>query len=289
MILVTGATGAIGQHLVAQLKRDGVPFRALVRDEAKGRALGCDFVVGDFDDPDSITPALHGVDRLLLNTPFALPVNGELPMIRWQNTLIDAASAAGVRRIVKVSVWRARAEGKLGENAHWRIEQHLKASGVPWTVLRPNAFMQNFITGAAGGAIVDGTIVNCYGDGRLAYVDCVDIAACAAEVLTSDRGVGQSYDLTGPEALTQAEIAAKLSAALGRTVRYVGVPPAEMADTLTRNGFPAEVAREVTALMAEATTGVMAITTTGVRDLIGREPRTFDEFLASNRDAFDIR
>jgi NAD(P)H dehydrogenase (quinone) len=114
MILVTGATGSIGRYLVRRLRQQRVPLRALVRDEAKGRALGCEYVVGDFDDPGSIAAAVVGVDRLLLNAAGAQPASGAQPMVRQQKAAIDAAVRAGVTKVVKVSVWRARGVGKAG-------------------------------------------------------------------------------------------------------------------------------------------------------------------------------
>jgi NAD(P)H dehydrogenase (quinone) len=284
MILVTGATGSIGRYLVQRLRADREPFKALVRDESKGTALGCDFVVGDFDDPDSMAVAMENVDRLFLNAGGAQPAAGEQPMIRQQKTVIDAARDAGVAKVVKVSVWGAQEGGKLAEGAHWQIEQYLNASGLDWSVLAPSGFMQNFITGA-GAFTDDGNLVGAYRDSRVSYIDCYDIAACAAALLTGPYGKGESFVLTGPEALTQTEIAEKLSAVLGRTVKYVDLPPDEMAGTLKAQGLPPRFADDVAALLEEVATGSLAATTTAVKGLTGREPRTFDEFLANNRDA----
>jgi len=282
MILVTGATGSIGRHLVRRLREDQAPFKALVRDEAKGDALGCGFVVGDFDDPGSIARAMQGVDQLFLNAGGAQPVPGEQPMIRQQTAAIDAARNAGVARIVKVSVWGAREDGKLAQGAHWQIEQHLKASGMGWSMLQPSGFMQNFVTGA-GSFTDDGHLIGAYGNARVSYIDCRDIAACAAALLTGTRGEDESFVLTGPEALTQAEIADKLSAPPGKPVKYVDLPPGELAAMLKARGLPAQFADDVAALGQEVTTGALAATTTAVRDLTGRDPGTFDEFLASYR------
>jgi NAD(P)H dehydrogenase (quinone) len=278
MILVTGATGSIGRHLVRRLTEDGVAFRALVRDAAKARTLECDTVIGDFDDIDSIAAALQGVDRLFLNGAGAQPVEGEQPMVRQQKAVIDAARAAGVRSVVKISVWPVREGGPLSQGAHWEIEEHLKASGLGWSILRPSGFMQNFLTGA-GAFTADGNVVGAYGDAAISYIDCADIAACAAVLLTRPRGPGETYVLTGPEALTHTRIAELLSTAQGRTVRYVDHSPEELAATLTAQGLPAGFADDVAALMKGVAAGEMAETTSAVRDLTGRAPRTFEEFL----------
>ncbi|WP_432971194.1 NmrA family NAD(P)-binding protein [Dactylosporangium sp. CA-233914] len=280
MILVTAATGSIGTHLVRRLRTLGVPLRAMVRDEARGRALGCDVVVGDFDDPDSVAAALDGVDRLFLNGAGAVPVPGPQPMVRQQIAAIDAAVAAGVEAIVKVSVWGARRGGRLAEGAHWEIEQHLKAAPVAWSLLQPGGFMQSFRTGA--GAFSDaGDLIGLAGDWRVSYIDCADIAACAAVLLTGAERGGGTFVLTGPEALTQAEVAAKLSAASGRPVRFVGLSPQEMTARLTAQGMPAQSAADVVALWRGVASGALSAVTPTVRELTGVEPRTFDEFLAA--------
>lgn len=284
MILVTGATGSIGTHLVRLLQEKGVAFKALVRDEVKARALGCDVVTGDFDDPGSLVPAMEGVDRLFLNAGGAQPVDGEQPMVRQQKAAIDAARAAGVSRVVKVSVSGAHRGGRLAQGAHWEIEEYLKASGLGWSMLRPGGFMQNFVTGTAA-FTADGKLLDVYGGAPVSYIDCHDIAACAAALLTGSGGLGETYELTGPQALTCAEIAQELSAALGRTVEHAELSPDELAAGLRAQGLPARFADDLAELSRQVASGSMAATTTAVRDLTGREPRTFGEFLAANAEA----
>ncbi|WP_106403272.1 NmrA family NAD(P)-binding protein [Actinocorallia populi] len=280
MILVTGATGSIGRSLVHRLRRDGAAFRALVRDEAKGQALGCDFAVGDFDDPDSIAAALHGVDRLFLNGSGAQPLDGEQPMIRRQKTVIDAARRAGVAHVVKVSVWHARRESRLSQSAHWEIDEHLRASGLAWSLLQPAGFMQNFI--APGAFTPDGDLVSSYGDTPVAHIDCHDIAACAATLLAGPQDRKDAFVLTGPEALTDAEIADKISSALGRTVHRAELPPDALAAAMTSQGLPRRFAEDLAYLVKEVAAGSQTATTTTVRDITGRPPRTFDAFLTAN-------
>ncbi|CCH31705.1 SDR family oxidoreductase [Actinosynnema sp. NPDC047251] len=287
MILVTGATGTIGRSLVGELTGRGVPFRALVRSAAKGAELGCDHVVGDFDDPDSITAALTGVDRLFLNSTGVTAGPGEQPIARRQRTVIDAAVRAGVSAVVKVSVWKPRHGGKLALGAHWEAERHLRASGLDWAVLQPTGFMQNFVTGAAL-VTEDGDILGAYGDAGVAYVDCRDIAAVAAELLTGTRW-NEDFALTGPEAIDHRHIAARLSAVTGRTIRYVDLPPDELAARLTGQGLPADFAADIAELFAEVGAGAQDTTTTTVRDVTGRDPRTFERFLADHADLLAVR
>jgi uncharacterized protein YbjT (DUF2867 family) len=281
MILVTGATGSIGRHLIPLLPNAEVT--AFVRDPAKGEALGCPYVVGDFDDPDSVAAAMKDVDRVFLNAGGAAPADGEQPMVRQQRTVIDAAAEAGVAHVVKVSVWHAREGGRLAEGAHWAIEEHLRASGLGWSILQPSGFMQNFRTGEAV-FTEDGHLLGAYGDSRVSYVDCVDIAACAAALLTGDPRHGETFVLTGPQALTHAEIAAKLSAVAGREIRYVDLPASAFATRLTALGLPGDFAEDVAILFAEVADGSLASTTTAVADLTGRPARSFDDFLRDNTE-----
>ncbi|QWF76676.1 SDR family oxidoreductase [Amycolatopsis sp. CA-230715] len=286
MILVTGATGAIGKHLVRELDQAGTPFAAFVRDEAKGQALGCEFIVGDFGDPASVAAAMRGVDVLLLNGNGALPVEGEQPMIAQQKAVIDAARDAGVSHIVKISAQGAREGGKLSTGAHWEIERHLKSSGVGWSILRPNSFMQNFITGAAT-LIESGTVQGPFPHSRVPYVDCYDIAACAAALLTAAGPTSRTFALTGPESLTQREIADRFGIALGTPVTSVELSPEDMVAGLRSQGLPEWFARDAVALWADVAADRTLATTTGtVEELTGRAPRTFDEFLTANLAAF---
>ncbi|UED82844.1 NAD(P)H-binding protein [Streptomyces profundus] len=277
MILVTGATGTIGGPLVRILAEAGAPFRALVRDEAKGRALGCPFVVGDLDDPASLPPAFEGVDRLLLNGPGALPVAGRQPMIAQQGAAIEAALAAGVSRVVKISAWRPSPDARLSPLAHWEIERHLADSGLPWATLQPTGFYQNFDNGA-GGLVRNGAVTGPYGDGRVAYIDAADIAACAAALLTGERGAvapgaGVAYPLTGPLALSHAEIADALG------VAFHDQTPSVAGAELRAGGLPAWFVDDLLWLYADLAAGGMSEVTTAVRELTGHEPRSLTAYL----------
>ncbi|GGV70107.1 NAD(P)-dependent oxidoreductase [Streptomyces longisporoflavus] len=270
--------------MAGQLRQAGAAFRALVRDEAKGRAMGCDFVVGDFDDPNSIIAALDGADRLFLNSAGAQPVDGEQPMIRQQKTVIDAAREAGITHVVKVSVWHARQGAKLSQGAHGEIEEYLQASGLAWSLLQPAGFMQNFLTPEAFTS--DGNLISSYGSTPVAHIDCHDIAACAtvllAGPLAGPLAQEKAFVLTGPEALTDAEVADKVSSALGRPVGRAELPPDSLAAAMRSQGLPPRFADDIAFLVKEVAAGSQATITTTVRDITGRPARTFDDFLAAN-------
>lgn len=283
MISVTGATGSIGRSLVRRLRQDGAPFTALVRDESKGRALGCGFVVGDFDDPGSVAGALKGVDRLFFNGSGAEPVDGEQPMIRRQKTVIDAVRAAGVAHVVKVSVWHARQGAKLSQGAHWEIEERLKASGLAWSVLQPAGFMQNFL---APGGLHPGRRP----DRLLRQHSRRPHRLPRHRRLRgrpADRGARQGGDLRpqGPEALTGADVADKIASALGRVVGHAELPAETLADAMAAQGLPRRFGEDLAVLVKEVAAGSQAVTTTAVQDITGRPPRAFDDFLAANPEA----
>jgi uncharacterized protein YbjT (DUF2867 family) len=288
MILVTGATGSTGKHLVAQLKAQGAQFKALVRDDAKGAALGVDYAVGDYDDRASLAAAMAGVDRVFLASPGAQAEtpDGEQPMIRWEQHVIDAAKAAGAAYVVKLSVLNAHVGGPMSEGGHGAAEAYLKDSGLEWTMLRPGGFMQNFLSPATVLADDEGNIVGPEGDARVAFIDCFDIAACAAALLTGESGRGESIAITGPQTLSYTEIAAKLSTAWGRPVGFTGMSEAGVAARLRGFGLAPHLADELASLYAAIGRGRYETVTGEVERLTGAVPRTFDEFLAANVSAF---
>ncbi|GAA4969322.1 NmrA family NAD(P)-binding protein [Pseudonocardia tropica] len=284
MIVVTGATGSIGRALAARLHIAGVPFRVMARNPAVAAGLGGEVVYGDFDEPGSLATAFAGADQLFLNAGGARPVDGPQPMIRQQKAAIDAARTAEVDHVVKVSVWRAAPGRLLAEGAHGEIEGYLHDAGMPATVLQPSGFMQNFVTGVAGFA-PDGSLVDTYAGSPVSYIDADDIAACAAAVLVGGAGRCGTHVLTGPEALTTAEIATLIAAAIGRPVPVADLPPDRLAASLVEQGVPVRFAGDVATLCRDVATGVLAGTTGTVAALTGRAPRTFAAFAAAHAEA----
>ncbi|MGW1750450.1 NAD(P)H-binding protein [Streptomyces sp. NPDC002092] len=217
MILVTGASGNVGTALLTRLHNDGVAARAAYRDprttgqvtRSGGRAVTLDLAV-----PDTIGPALDGIE-----TVFLLGATGPDQTTHELN-MLEAARAVGVR-VVKLSVWRADEGLSPIARLHRPVEQALITSGLPWTILRPNFYLQNFLrqpsireAGEFSLPLITAPI---------SFVDIGDIARVAARVLTTDGHDGCVYDLTGPKALTYAEAAEEISAVLGKPVRYVGL------------------------------------------------------------------
>lgn len=275
MILVTGATGTIGRHAVRQLAASGAELTAFARDRAKAAALGVPIAIGDFDAPATLGPALAGVTRVLLNG--AVAPN----MVAQQTAMIDAAKAAGVRHIVRVSgAGASSTSDRAIARWHAEIDAHLQASGIAWSILQPTFFMQNvaqWADGARSGALYGG-----FGAGKLAMIDCEDIAACAVALLAAPPpvpGTGRAYELTGREALSFSDVAAKLSARLGRPVAYVDRPPRELVAGMMSRGVPEPIAASFGAMMDAFAHGGASAITAWVVELIGRPPRTFDDYL----------
>jgi uncharacterized protein YbjT (DUF2867 family) len=285
-VLVTGATGTVGRHLVAELRRRGTAVRALVRDPQRAAGiLGPDveLAVGDFTDPASLRAALPGVDRVHLacaNHP---------DQVAWETAMIDAAAAAGVGRIVKLSALDAGIGSPVAfADAHGRIERHLRASGVPHVLLRPTFAMTNLLAAAAG--VRQAGAIFLPGSGaKIAMIDPRDVAAVAAVALTTDGHDGRTYELTGPAAVTFDEVAAELSAALDRPVGFVPVPDDAALAQLVGAGVPEWYAAGVVAQFGLLRAGTQADVRDVVRVLTGREPRSLGQFLREHAGAFGDR
>ena len=283
MILVTGSTGKVGQHLVAALKANGARFKALARSEASLQALlaqGVEAVQGDLGDAAGLKTALQGVESLFL-------LSAGSHFDRSEIAAIAAARDAGVKRLVKLSASGASADSSNPLlRAHGRVERALEDSGLTFTVLRPSFFMQNWVAFFAHAIKAGQPVYVNAGEGRLAWIDTRDIADAAAAALLEPGHDGLFYDLTGPEALTYGEVATRLGKLLGRAVPYVPVPDAAAFQALQGMGMDAWYAYGMVNLhqgvrrgLAEATTGTVELVT-------GKPPRGIDAFLSEHCTAF---
>ncbi|MFO0612863.1 MAG: SDR family oxidoreductase [Polyangiaceae bacterium] len=281
-ILVTGATGTIGSQVVAALAgRDGVAVRAAVRGgkEAKTKAKNVSTVDFEYDRRETLAPALDGVERLFLVTPFSDK------QVELASHLIDAAKSAGVKRIVKLSAIGCDIEPgiQLGR-WHRAVEKHVEASGIPYTFLRPNNFFENFIN--FYGPDKEGTIYLPWGDARCSFIAGADIAEVAALALTSSGHEGKAYELTGPAAISIAEAAAAIAEAAGRGVRYVDVPEAAARKALLDFGAPAWMTDAMMELHAIDKAGYAAATNDTFEKLTGRPATPFAVFAQKHAAAW---
>src|SRR6266571_1225238 len=232
-VLVTGATGTIGRDVVKILSENGVPVRAGVRDQAKGRKqFGIDVKLARFDCEDAVSfpDTLKGVEKVFLLPPL-MPTQVEAT-----NAFVDAAKRAGIRHIVKLSAIGADTDAPYTFGKWHAIgERHVRESGLAFTFLRPNSFMQNFMTYFPPR---EGVNYLPWGNGKASFVDTRDIAAVAADALTSDGHEGKTYTLTGPTAFGIAEVASILSEVAGREIKYVDVPESAARDGMLQAGLP---------------------------------------------------
>jgi len=283
VILVTGATGNTGSELVRLLAEVGAPARALVRSPEKAASiqrLGLEAALGDFEQPDTLDAAMAGCDHLFLLSP----PNPHQP--KQERNAIDAAKRAGVGHVVALSVLGSSPDASVAFGRwHGEIDRHLAESGLPHTLLLPAGFMQNFLA-VAQTVAEQGVLYGMTGDTRVSYIDTRDVAAVAARVLTSPGHEGKAYALTGPAALCGDEVAERLSAATGRQVGSVDVAADTFRQALAGAGLPGWLVDRLIELNTMMAAGHAAGVTDEVATLLGRQPRTFEQFAAEHRAAF---
>ncbi|OAN67256.1 SDR family oxidoreductase [Sphingomonas sp. TDK1] len=283
MILVSGATGGIGGEVCRLLKENQTPFRALCREEeqvASLRKQGMDAVLGDFDRPETLPAAMQGIDTMFLITP---PTPQQ---VAQETAAIDAAKAAGVGRIVKVSASDGNVRSPVPwAKAHALIDHHLRAAGIGWTILKPTAFMQNFLW--FKDPIARGFLPQVTGSGSVSWVDTRDVARVAATVLTEDGHEGATYFLTGPETLDMKEASARLSKAIGHKVRYLDLPSPIFWAILRLTGNSKWMARGLVVQFDDVVAGHHDIDPTfEIERLTGKPPHSFTDFIEDHRKQF---
>jgi uncharacterized protein YbjT (DUF2867 family) len=272
MIVVFGATGQTGGEVTRQLAAQGVPTRALVHNPEKARrleGLNVEIVQADLARPETLEVALTGADKAYFVASGAA--------IQLSENVYTAAQRAGVRHIVRLSgsfLVSLHAPVQL-DQWHAQAEQALERSGIAYTHLRPSFFMQNLLFLGASG-----TLALPLADARVNLVDYRDIAAVAVAALTSAGHEGQTYAITGPQALRFTEVAAKLTAAAGRTFTYVPVSETEFAQRLIQSGRPAPLAADLAKEYALIGAGYPAfgVVTDTVPRLTGQPARSLDQF-----------
>jgi uncharacterized protein YbjT (DUF2867 family) len=275
MILITGATGTVGSEVVKRLSAKGVRMRALTRDPGKAdivRLPQVEVVRGDFGDADSIRLACASVHRAFLLT------NSTERAEEQQTTFMRIAQESGVQHIVKLSQLHADANspGRF-LRYHGAVEAAIRASGLTFTFLRPNLYMQGLLNFRQS-IQQKGAFFAAVGDARISSIDVRDLADVAVAALTESKHDNRTYSLTGPKALTFADMANQLSGAVERTITFVDVPPESMRTALADLGFPAWQADGLLEEFAMYRRGEAAEVESGVSEALGRPPRSFDEF-----------
>lgn len=275
-VLVLGATGKSGRRLVTQLAARGTAVRAASRQPGAGRTLF------DWSRRETYAPALAGADAVYLVPPEL--VADPSPQV---GAFLDAAKRAGVTRIALASSLGVEFPTEAPLSGRRTIERQVVASGLDWAILRLGGFAQNFSESFFLPGIVHASaVITAIGDGAVAYIDAGDIAAVAAALLAAPGRVANYYALTGPAALTSAEVAAIIGRAAGRPIAHRAVTLDEMAATLRGAGLPDDYAAIVLGDMASLRDGHGAQVTTAVESVLGRPPRAFADFAAEAAPAW---
>src|SRR5579884_1977405 len=276
MILITGATGTVGREVVKILARPEARVRAMVRDRGHAASIsypGVDIVAGDFAKVETLDDALSGV-----KSAFLLPPPDE-DMVEQQANFIQAASRSRtLKHIVKLSVLGVSPDSPV-RFARWHAEseRQIVESGIPYTFIRPNFFMQNILM-YRDSIVHDGAIYAPMGDARASYVDVRDLAAVIAAVLSEFGHEWKAYEVTGPEALTYEEMANRLSVALAKPVAYVDITPEQAREAMLKTGMEEWRADALLELYAWAKFGHAAEVSGSVAHIGKRHPTTFLQF-----------
>src|SRR5215471_15391950 len=283
MILITGASGNVGREVLKQVAQTGVQVRAAFQSVSKAAAVpsGVEIVTLDYSQPETLRTALKAVERVFL----VGPPTSQLPAL--EHKAMEVIAQSSIRQVVKLSAMGGR-EATFPRQ-HAQSEDYIQSAGVPYTFLRPNGFMQNMVNYNAPTINSQSAFYGSEGDGRVSHIDIRDVAAVAVKALTEDGHVGKAYTLTGPEALTNKEIAQILSQELGRQIRFVNLPAAQLKEAHLSAGVPEWNADALLDLQRLYREGKATTVTRDVEEILGRKPISFAQFFRAHRSAFEVR
>jgi uncharacterized protein YbjT (DUF2867 family) len=282
MILITGASGNVGQEVLKQIAKTGRPVRATFQSLEKAAAApaGVDAVIMDYNQPVTVRAALRDVERVFLVGPVA----ASLPELERKAT--DEIKRAGVRQVVKLSAMGPPTI--TFPRQHRESEDYIKASGIGYTFLRPNGFMQNMVIYNGATITTQKAFYGSQGEGKVSHIDLRDIAAVAVRTLTEDTHLGKVYTLTGPEALSNSRLAEILSATLGYVISYVDLSPEQMKQALLSAGTPEWSANGILELNELYRTGGASTVSEDVEHILGRKPTDFGQFSRDYSESFQV-
>jgi len=278
--LITGATGDVGAKVVDDLIRCGERPRVFVRDAQKARARFGDRVEiyqGDLADATSLRAALEGVDSL-----FLVNSGPEIPL--RDAAAAKAAQAAGVQHLVKLSSLDVQQGLAIGA-WHEQGEAAIRASGIPFTFVQPTGFMSNLLAWARS-IKTEGVLRSATGEGRRAFIHSEDIAAVSVQALTTHNYEGQSLPITGPEALTFREAAARIAIAIGRPVTFLPISDDEARRRYSAISGSEEETEAHVALWRAIREGRLATVNDQVERILAKKPLTLDQWISENAAAF---
>ena len=280
MILITGASGNVGKEVLKQAVASGAKVRAAFQaaNKAATAPSGVEIATVDYNQPETLRAALKGIDKVFLVGP---PAQN---LVALERKAVDTIKQAGGAHIVKLSAMGGRAA--IYPRQHAESEDYIKSTGVPYTFLRPNGFMQNLVNYNAQTINTQNAFYGCQGEGKVSHIDLRDVAEVAVKALTEDRHQGKIYTLTGPRALTNAELAQILSDDLGREIRYVDLPAEQFKQALVGAGLPEWSANALLDLQQLYRNGGASAVTNDVEQVLGRRPNSFEQFSRDYKAAF---
>lgn len=274
MILVTGASGNVGSQVLRAVMRSGQPVAALYRAQADAERArsGVKTVIADFADAGAMERALEGVDKVFL-------VCAPIPqLVELESKAIAACKKAGVRYLVLNSAMGAGTFNSSFPRWHAQVEETLKQSGIPYTIIRPNTFMQNLINYNAATIRSQGAFYASMGKSRVSFIDTRDIGEFVAKLFANAGHQGKTYELNGTEALTYDEVAQQISRATGRTVRYIDIPVTRQKQSLQELGMPEWQVEALLELQRYYLEGGGGDVDDLPKQVMGREPKRLAQF-----------
>jgi len=284
MILVTGASGTVGRPVLEEVAKTGKPVKAMYRgaEDARSAPSGVATVIADFADKASLAKALQGIDAIYL-------VCSPIPqLVELESNMIDACKQAGVAYMVLNSALGAGDYPKSFPSWHRKVEDKLKASGLGYTILRPNTFMQNIVTYNASSIRAQGVFYSAMGDAKISFIDVRDIAAATAKILLAPAAhAGKIYEWNGPQALNYTEVAALISKAAARPVQFVNIPEEAQRKAMIDLGMPDWQVNALLDLQRYYTVEKKGAEITPVlAQILGRPAIRMEQYVNENKDAF---
>src|SRR5580704_16361303 len=234
MILITGASGNVGKAVLREVARKEAKFRGMYRsqEEAAKVPAGCEPVIADFSDKASLRKALDGVTTVYV-------VCSPIPqLVELESNVVDACKESGVKHVVLNSAMGAGDYGKSFPSWHRKVEDKLKSTGMSYTILRPNGFLQNIVTYNAPSIRAQGAFYAAMGDAKVSDLDVGDIAVVAVKALQGGAHAGKTYELNGPEAISNTELAKRISKVAGRAVNFVDIPESAQREAMLGLAMP---------------------------------------------------
>jgi uncharacterized protein YbjT (DUF2867 family) len=284
MILITGASGTVGRAVLDEVRRKRLPAKAMYRnaDDAAKVPSGTDAALADFADKPSLRKALAGIDTLFL-------VCSPIPqLVELESNMIDACRETGVKHIVLNSALGAEDYPKSFPGWHRTVEDKLKSCGLGHTILRPNSFMQNIVAFFAPTIRTQGAFYAAMDNAKVSLIDVRDVGAAAANIMSAPQAhAGKTYELNGPEAVTYAEVAQRISHEMGHAARFVDIPEDAQRKAMLDAGMPQwQVAALLELQQYYTRLGKGGEVTDVLTSLLGRQPMTLVQFLHEFRDSF---